>query len=78
MVVHFAGNLGRAAQVINQRRMMHRSFDGVERGFLDDSGVQRSPAQIVAIGKHAVLRPLGPPMRLADGKYGVAREQHEP
>ena len=46
-----------AAQVVDQRRMADGGLDRFKRGFFDDGGMERAPANILAMRQQPVSRP---------------------
>ena len=68
-------HLGGMGDVVDDERMFQRGFGNVERRFLEDGCVKRTPAHILTVGEHIVFRAHRAPECLADGK-GNPLERH--
>jgi hypothetical protein len=68
-------HLGGMGDVVDDERMIQCGLGNVERRFLEDGGVKRTPARILTVGEQLVFRPHRAPVCLADGK-GNPLERH--
>lgn len=53
----FAGDFRGVAQMIDEIGVLYGGLGRPERGFFDDRGVQRPPANVLALSDNAVLGP---------------------
>jgi hypothetical protein len=55
--------------------MIQRGFSNVERRFLEDGCVKRTPTHILTVGEQLVFGPHRAPVCFGDGK-GIPLERH--
>src|ERR1700722_18708504 len=51
-------------------------FHGLERGFLQNGGMERAPARVLAMSDQTVSGAEHAAVRFARGKYGIGRYDH--
>jgi hypothetical protein len=68
-------HLGGMGDVVDDERMIQRGFGNVQRRFLEDRRVKRTPAHVLTVGEQLVFRPHRAPVCFADGKSSP-RERH--